>query len=129
MSTPATPSELSIAPFAVIAQTQGEEDDEDREPRWELILADFHSPIEVFEEIGHTGSGYAWDSVARVAMKGLPEAQVAGFSFDSEAGTFVVTSSDQQAIRALGAKLFELLQDHDALRAAIAAVPEDDWDD
>jgi hypothetical protein len=87
------------------------------------------SPIELFEEEGHSGNGYAWDSVARIAMKGMPRAQVRTISFGSEAGTFVAYGEQLEPLVALGHALVALLRDEDALRKAIRAVPEDDWDD
>lgn len=112
----------SVLPFAILGPS---EDD----ALWSLILADTYSPAEVFEAFGHTGSGYSWDSIARVAMREAPASQLEGLTFDSEAGTFVVMSEDEQVIRSLGVKLCALLHDEAALRIAIAAVPEDDWDD
>jgi hypothetical protein len=93
-----------------------------------LCLADAHSPIELFEEEGHSGNGYAWGSVARVALAdlGIDEESI---RFDSEAGTFVAISPSREEVEALGRALAALLRDEEALRRAIRAVPEDDWDD
>ncbi|MFO0553611.1 MAG: Imm51 family immunity protein [Polyangiaceae bacterium] len=93
-----------------------------------LCLADVDSP-EVFEDEGHSGSGYAWDSIARMAMKDWPEAKKALVSFDSEAGTFVALADTSEPLEELGKALLGLIRDEDALRATIRAVPEDDWDD
>ena len=93
------------------------------------MLADFDSPIEVFEAEGHSGNGYAWDSVARVSCGALDEKQRAALEFNSEAGTFVVLCEQKDALEKLAQSLVGLLRDHEALRAAIRAVPDDDWDD
>ena len=95
---------------------------------WTLCLADTHSPIELFEEEGHSGNGYAWDSVARVTLK-RAKLSAAGVDFDSEGGTFVALGESRDSLIALGRELASLLRDPEALRRAIRAVPEDDWDD
>jgi hypothetical protein len=95
---------------------------------WTLCLADTHSPIELFEEEGHSGNGYAWDSVARVTIK-RAKLSAAGIDFDSEGGTFVALGESRDALIALGRELASLLRDPDSLRRAIRAVPENDWDD
>lgn len=95
---------------------------------WMLCLADTHSPIELFEEEGRSGNGYAWDSVARVTIK-RAKLPAAGIDFNSEGGTFVAESESRDALVGLGRELASLLRDPEALRQAIRAVPEDDWDD
>jgi hypothetical protein len=101
-----------------------------REPRrhWTLCLSDAHSPIELFESEGHSGNGYSWDSVARVAMaeRGIDGGAI---RFDSEGGTFVAQSESRDVLIALGRALVGLLGDESALRNAIRAVPGEDWDD
>lgn len=95
---------------------------------WMLCLADTHSPIDLFEEEGHSGNGYAWDSVARVTIE-RAKLPAAGIDFNSEGGTFVAESDSRDALVGLGRELASLLRDPEALRQAIRAVPEDDWDD
>ena len=116
-------AEADVQPFVILPPS------DDGSPSWTVILADSHSPAEIFEELGHTGSGYSWDSVARIAMRGLAPEQAASFEFDSEAGTFVAMSEDGEAVHALASALAALIRDEDALREAIEAVPDDDWDD
>jgi hypothetical protein len=96
---------------------------------WTLCLADSESPIDLFEEEGHSGNGYAWDSVARIAMKGLADGLARGIDFNSEGGTFVAESTELAALLELGRALAAMLRDQESLRVAIRAVPEDDWDD
>jgi hypothetical protein len=111
----------AIAPFFLV---------EPDEPggRYDLCLADAYSPVELFEEEGRSGNGYAWDSVARVALAQLGiDAET--IDFDSEAGTFVALSHSRDNLLVLGRKLAALLRDEPALRKAIRSVPEDDWDD
>lgn len=95
---------------------------------WTLCLADTHSPIDLFEEEGHSGNGYAWDSVARVVIE-RAKLSAAGIDFNSEGGAFVAQGESRDALIALGRALASLLRDPKALRSAIRAVPEDDWDD
>jgi hypothetical protein len=111
----------AIAPFFLV---------EPDEPgaRYDLCLADAYSPLELFEEEGHSGNGYAWDSVARVALGELGiDAET--IDFDSEAGTFVALSHSRDNLVTLGRALAALLRDERALRKAIRSVPEEDWDD
>lgn len=118
-----------IAPLYLVEHT---DDDGPRAAdawRWSLCLSDSDSPVEVFEEVGHTGSGYAWDSVARIAMASLTQSHREAIEFDSEAGTFVAVSALAEPLIALGTELAKLLRDDEALRRAIRAVPEEDWDD
>jgi hypothetical protein len=96
---------------------------------WTLCLSDNESPIELFEEEGHSGNGYAWDSVARIAMKKLGESVSRVVEFNSEAGTFVAQSERLETLLALGQALATMLREPESLRVAIRAVPADDWDD
>jgi hypothetical protein len=95
---------------------------------WQLLLADSASPIEVFEPEGRSGNGYAWDSVARVAIRAFPE-HADAIEFDSESGTFVAMSEQKAPLIALGAALLRLLENPAELRTVIRSVPEEDWDD
>lgn len=96
---------------------------------WTLMLSDADSPADVFEDEGHSGNGYSWDSVARACWGELTEAEHALLEFDSEAGMFVVLCEDEDLMARLAPSLARLLHDHDALRDVIRSVPEDDWDD
>ena len=111
----------SFQPFVLLSPSE-------HSASWTLLLADTHSPAAIFEEQGHTGSGYSWDSVARQALRDLSE-HAESIEFDSEAGTFVAMSAEKAALVALGGALKRLLEDPDALRKVIRSVPEDDWDD
>jgi len=114
-------TDRTFAPFVLLSPSEHSDS-------WTLLLADAYSPADTFEEQGHSGNGYSWDSVARVALRDFPE-HVATIEFDSEAGTFVAMSEDKASLVALGGALKRLLDDEEALRTAIRAVPEDDWDD
>ena len=95
---------------------------------WQLLLADAASPVEIFEPEGRSGNGYAWDSVARVAIRAFPE-HADAIEFDSEAGTFVAMCDQKAPLIALGAALLRLLENPAELRTVIRSVPEEDWDD
>lgn len=119
---PKTPDTLdAFRPFVLVPP-------DEESPRWSLLLADAHSPADLFEAEGHSGNGYAWDSVARVAMTAFPEHRDA-IAFNSEAGTFVAESEEKAAVIALGAALLRLLENEAELRTVIRSVPEEDWDD
>jgi len=118
-----TPTEASkaLAPLFLV--------DPEGEGPWSLCLSDSESPVELFEEEGHSGNGYAWDSVARIAMRGLSQPDRDAIEFGSEAGTFVALCSAEGPLLNLGIELAKLLRDDEALRLAIRSVPEEDWDD
>jgi hypothetical protein len=119
---PAVPGTIdAFKPFVLMAPNE-------HSTKWSLFLADAHSPVDLFEEEGHSGNGYAWDSVARVAMTTFPDHRDA-IEFNSEAGTFVAESEEKAALIALGAALLRLLENEAELRTVIRSVPEDDWDD
>jgi hypothetical protein len=118
---PAGDERQAIAPFFLV-------EPDEAGGRYDLCLADAYSPLELFEEEGHSGNGYAWDSVARVAIAELG-IDAEGIDFDSEAGTFVALSHSRDNLLTLGSALAALLRDERALRKAIRSVPEDDWDD
>ena len=94
---------------------------------WTLCLSDGDSPIELFEDEGHSGNGYSWDSVARIAIA-QRHLDADAIRFGSEGGTFVAQSDSLDTLVALAEALLALLRDEAALRAAIRAVPADDWD-
>jgi len=116
---------------------------EDRESYRPLVLFEYdHEPgsyclmlsdgdmlevMDVFEAGGRYGNGYAWSDVALQAMRaGAPDLE-RRVSMDPEAGTFVASGRDLEALRALGALLHAAFHDRERLRALVTAAPFE-WD-
>lgn len=95
------------------------------------MLADAHvteEAFEVFEDCGQYGNGYGWDGVARQAIRQFMPELTEQFDFDSEAGTFVAQSTNEDALRRLGAILARTQIDLPLLTELIEAA-DPDWFD
>ncbi|MEV2278751.1 immunity 51 family protein [Nocardiopsis sp. NPDC049922] len=93
-----------------------------------LTDADMLGVRDVLEEHGYDAGGYAWEGVARSAVR-LRAPELEGrVNYDPEAGMFVAYGTDAEALRRLGELLREAFHDRAVLGEFIAA-GDPDWFD
>ncbi|MEU1038098.1 immunity 51 family protein [Streptomyces sp. NPDC005551] len=73
----------------------------------------------VFEEAGHECNGYAWEGVARSAMRTRAPEMADLVKYDPEAGMFIAYGADPAALQTLGALLREAMGDRALLKGFI----------
>jgi hypothetical protein len=97
---------------------------------WCLLLSDSEmvKVIEPFEAAGEEGGGYAWEAVARQAVRAHAPQLEGRFGTDPEAGMFVAYGRDVDALRTLGGLLKRAFDERAFLESLIAGVDPDWWD-
>lgn len=97
--------------------------------RWCLMLTDAamvqHAAL--FERHGTLSHGYAWNGVAKTALR-VHEIASDDVGFDPEAGMFVAFGTDVAALRRLGEVLRDAFHDEAKLEALVDATSIDDMD-
>lgn len=83
--------------------------------------------VDVFEEHGREGNGYAWSDVAIQAVRKHAPDLEGRFQVDPEAGTFAAFGEDREVLKELGALLQEAFYDPAKLGELVAAAPYE-WD-
>ena len=96
--------------------------------KFSLLLTQFSPADAIFDEAGHEGGGYGWESVAVQVVAETP-GLADRLDFDPEGSMFCAHGTDRAALEQLGTELALLFNDATRLRALIARVPEDAWDD
>ncbi|MGA4540654.1 Imm51 family immunity protein [Uniformispora flossi] len=85
------------------------------------LLLDVAEPrvMAVFEACGQYGNGYAWEGVARSAVRNRAPGLDGRFDYDCEAGMFAAYGRDREALRSLGVLLRDAYLDDAVLRELI----------
>jgi hypothetical protein len=95
-----------------------------------LMLSDrfFGQAEAAFKRCGQYGNGYAWEAVARSAIRTHAPDLAERLRFDPEAGTFVAYGTDSAALKKLGRLLAHAFHDTKELERLIRAA-DPDWFD
>jgi Immunity protein 51 len=102
---------------------------DDRPGHYCLLLGDQHMVAldDVFEQNGQENNGYAWEAVARQAVRAhAPD--IGKLGFDPEAGMFVAYGEDLDALKRLGALLRDAFHNRQRLTELIRDADPDWWD-
>ena len=105
---------------------QGSEDD-DSVGIYSLLLTEFATCEEVFNEFNHEGGGYDWESMIKYVLETKHRNLSKTVEFDSEASMFCAYSQDKESLEKVEEIINRLIDDHTELRQAISSVPEDKW--
>lgn len=102
---------------------------DDDPPLFSLMLTDEHmaKASEAFDGAGRYSNGYGWADVALGVMRTLAPDLERKVSMDPEAGTFVASSEDREALVRLGQLLSDAYHDRAKLTQLVAAAPFE-WD-
>lgn len=84
------------------------------------------SPI--FEELGHDGGGYDWQSVLQYHLQQENKELLERFGFDCESSMFCAYGKDVEALKEVAALLDDFIDQPDKLKTIIPKVPDDLWD-
>jgi Immunity protein 51 len=96
--------------------------------KFSLLLTDFDGAAAAFEDAGHEAGGYGWETIARQVIEDQPALEPL-IDFDSESSMFCAYGADKAALEQLAAALSTLFHNNKPLKAIIARIPEDGWDD
>ncbi|MFE7246041.1 immunity 51 family protein [Streptomyces sp. NPDC057580] len=80
-----------------------------------LFDGDMEQVEDVFEEHNAEGNGHGWEGLAQSLVHSHMPELADRLDFGSEAGTFVVTSTDITALKQLGDVLHDAFHDRDVL--------------
>ncbi|WP_212831344.1 Imm51 family immunity protein [Catellatospora sp. TT07R-123] len=108
-------SSNDFAPCRLIEHESGE---------YSLLFDDFDDYVDIFDEQGWEGNGYAWEGVVQVMLAERVPEILDQIEFDSETGTFSVTAASEEPLLEVVAVIREAVVDLDVLADAIARAEE-----
>ncbi|MDI1462420.1 Imm51 family immunity protein [Catellatospora sp. KI3] len=91
---------------------------------YSLIFDDFDDHVDIFDEQGWEGNGYAWEGVVQVMLAERVPEILDQIEFDSETALFSVTARSEDALLEVAAVIREAIGDADVLADAIARAEE-----
>ena len=83
---------------------------------------------EVLRSRGSNGAGYDWEQILQVALAEEDPMSASRITWDSEADLFAAMAPSAEPLRSLARCLRRLLDDHEALRRAVRAVPKREFE-
>jgi len=91
----------------------------EHEGNFSLMLTEFDSFAEVFEEAGYDAGGYAWHGVADALIRLHAPYLAKKIQFDPEASMFVAYGKDRTALKELARLLLRTMRDEVLLKTAL----------
>jgi len=81
-----------------------------------------------FQELGHDGGGYDWQSVLQYHLQQENKELLQRFRFDCEGSMFCAYGKDVDALKEVVTLLEYFVDNPDKLKAIIPQVPDELWD-
>jgi hypothetical protein len=91
---------------------------------YSLTFDDFDDYVDIFDEQGWLGNGYAWEGVVQVLLADRAPEVLDQVEFDSEADLFSVRAGDTEPLLEVAAAIREAVVDLDVLADAITRAEE-----
>lgn len=91
---------------------------------YSLVFDDFDDYVDIFDEQGWLGNGYAWEGVVQVLLADRAPEILDVVEFDSEAGLFAVRAAEQDPLLEVAAAIRDAVVDLDVLADAITRAEE-----
>ncbi|GAA2401433.1 hypothetical protein Cme02nite_58490 [Catellatospora methionotrophica] len=89
-----------------------------------LTFDDFDDYVDIFDEQGWLGNGYAWEGVVQVLLTDRAPQVLDQVEFDSEADLFSVRAADTEPLLEVAATIRDAIVDLDVLADAITRAEE-----